>query len=76
MTDYAITLAAASQALQQANIYTRGVDTFLRNIELRLKASEAERVLEQTKLDTDIEHTVQGMHQTAQDYFTQWEQVR
>ncbi len=75
MTDPHIQLATVTQALQSADVYLRGVDSFLQQVDMRLQASEAERVRKQAENDTEITNIVSGMHDTARQYFTQWEQI-
>ena len=75
MTDPQMQLAGITQALQSADVYLRGVDSFLKQVDMRLQASEAERVKKQTENDTEITNIVSGMHDTARQYFVQWEQV-
>ena len=75
MTEPQMQLATVTQALQNADVYLRGVDTFLKQIDMRLQAGEAERVRKQTQHDAEITNIVNTMHEKTQQYFTQWEQV-
>ncbi|MEO6077281.1 MAG: hypothetical protein ABIP54_00665 [Candidatus Andersenbacteria bacterium] len=75
MIDYAQALQSASQTIRQADIYLRGIDSFLKNINDRLQASETDRLNTQTKLDAEIGGEVKTMDEHALNFFTQWEQA-
>lgn len=75
ITDPQTQLATITQALQNADVYLRGVDSFLKQVDMRVRASEVGRVLKQTQNDTEITKIVDNMHEKTQQYFTQWEQV-
>lgn len=76
MTDPQMQLATMTQALQNADVYLRGVDSFLKQVDMRFQATEAQRVFKQTQNDTEITNIVNTMHEKAQQYFTQWEQIK
>lgn len=75
MTDPQMQLAGITQALQNADVYLRGVDTFLKQVDMRVQAGEADRVRKQTEHDEEITKIVNTMHEKTQQYFTQWEQL-
>jgi fatty acid-binding protein DegV len=71
MTDPQMQLATITQALQNADVYLRGVDTFLKQVDMRVQASEADRVRKQAENDGAIETIVRDMHKKAEEYFTE-----
>ncbi|HSX25009.1 MAG TPA: hypothetical protein VLG69_03530 [Candidatus Andersenbacteria bacterium] len=75
MTEPQLQLAAITQALQNADVYLRGVDSFLKTIDMHVQVAEQERIKKQAAHDAEIERVVHDMHEKAGRYFYQWEQA-
>ena len=75
MTEPQLQLATITQALQNADVYLRGVNSFLKAIDMRVQVAEHERVKKQATHDVEIETIVNDMHEKAEQYFTRWEQA-
>lgn len=75
MIDYALQLETINQSLKTADVYLRGVDSFLQKADMRAQALEDIRVRKQAEHDSAIENIVNNMHTKAGQFFTQWEQL-
>ncbi|OGY37596.1 MAG: hypothetical protein A3E36_02795 [Candidatus Andersenbacteria bacterium RIFCSPHIGHO2_12_FULL_45_11b] len=69
MTEPQLQLATMTQALQNADVYLRGVDSFLKAVDMRVQVAEHELAQKQAKHDADIAEIVRDMHAKAQEYF-------